>query len=157
MNDQNYTASFTVDEAPQDVFAAINNPRRWWSEEIEDDTDTLGAVFAYHYKDVHRCMMKITEFIPGKKIAWHVLDNYFDFTEDKTEWKDTTISFEISEKGSKTQVDFTHFGLVPEYECYDICSDAWGTYIKGSLRSLITKGNGKPNKKEKRSREVASL
>jgi len=37
--------------------------------------------------------VKITEFIPGKKVAWFVLDNYFDFTEDKTEWKGTKINF----------------------------------------------------------------
>jgi len=29
--------------------------------------------------------MKIIEFAPGKKIVWLVLDNYFNFTEDKTE------------------------------------------------------------------------
>jgi hypothetical protein len=155
MTTKNYTTTFTVDQTPEEVFAAINDPRKWWSEEIESNTDKLNAEFTYHYKGVHRCTMKITEFIPGKKVVWHVLDNYFDFTEDKTEWKDTTISFEISKKSSKTQIDFTHFGLVPEYECYDICSDAWSTYIKGSLRNLITKGKGQPNKKEKRSREKA--
>jgi hypothetical protein len=35
--------------------------------------------------------------------------------------------------------------LVPQFECYDSCSDAWGGYVKGSLRSLITKGKGWPN------------
>ena len=33
-------------------------------------------------------------------------------------------------------------GLVPEYECYDVCSNAWGNYITGSSRKLITAGKG---------------
>jgi len=28
--------------------------------------------------------------------AWRVLDSYFDFTHDKSEWKDTEIHFEIT-------------------------------------------------------------
>ena len=94
------------------------------------------------------CTIRITEFIPGKKVMWRVLDNYFTFTRDKSEWKGTEISFEISIKGKKTEVRFAHLGLVPEYECFDVCSSAWGSYINGSLRSLITTAKGKPNQKE---------
>ena len=46
-------------------------------------------------------------------------------------------------EGRTTEVRFTHVGLVPSYECYSVCSDAWGLYINGSLRNLITKGKGK--------------
>jgi len=93
MKDQDFTTSFSVDQTPEEVFKAINNVRGWWSEEIEGAADKLGAEFTYHYEDVHLCKVKITEFIPGKKVAWLVLDNYFDFTEDKTEWKGTKINF----------------------------------------------------------------
>jgi uncharacterized protein YndB with AHSA1/START domain len=140
-----FTASFVVDQTPEEVFAAINNVRGWWSEEIEGDTDKRGSEFRYHFKDVHRCTMKITELIPGKKVVWHVLDNYFSFAKDKTEWIDTKIRFDISKKGDKTEVRFTHVGLVPEYECYDVCSNAWNSYVNGSLRNLITTGKGQPN------------
>jgi hypothetical protein len=74
-----------------------------------------------------------------------VQDNYFNFTQDETEWKDTRISFEISKRGDRTEVHFTHIGLVPQYECYDVCSNGWNTYINGSLHSLITTGKGLPN------------
>jgi Activator of Hsp90 ATPase homolog 1-like protein len=157
MNDQNFTTTFSVDQTPEQAFNAINHVRGWWSEEIEGSTDKLGDEFTYHYKDVHRCKIKITESIPGKKVVWRVLDNYFNFTKDKSEWKGTEISFEISRKGNKTEVRFAHLGLVPEYECFDVCSNAWGSYINGSLRSLITTGKGKPNLKEKGDEEKASL
>src|SRR5262245_10301646 len=137
MNSQNYTTTFVVDQTPEEVFDAINNVRGWWSEEIEGSTDRLG-VFKYHYKDVHRCTIRITELVPGRKVVWHVLDNDFNFVKDKGEWKDTDIVFDIARKGEKTELRFAHVGLVPSYECYDVCSVAWATYINGSLRKLIT-------------------
>jgi hypothetical protein len=137
-----------VDQTPEEVFDAINNPRGWWSEEIEGSTDKLNAGFNYHYRDVHISKMKITELIPGKKVAWLVMDNHFNFTKDNSEWTGNKIIFEITEKDNKTQLQFTQVGLVPAYECYDICSDAWSNYINNSLRNLITTGKGQPNPKE---------
>ena len=53
MNDQSLTTTFTVDQTPEEAFAAINNVRGWRSEEIEGGTDKLGDEFTYRYKDVH--------------------------------------------------------------------------------------------------------
>lgn len=145
MNNDNFTTSFTVKQTPEEVFHAINNVRGWWSEEIEGSTDKLGEEFRYHFRDLHRCTLKITQFIPNKKVVWKVLDNYFSFTKDKTEWKDTEIIFEISQNGDATEVHFTHVGLVPAYECYGACVEGWSTYINHSLRNLITTGKGQPN------------
>jgi len=142
MND-NYTTSFTVDQPAEAVFAAINNPRAWWSESIEGVTDKIGATWRYHFRDIHSCTIKVTEMQPGR-IAWHVLENHFNFIADKTEWVDTRILFDVTPKGGKTEVRFTHVGLVPAYECYVVCQNAWGTYV-GSLKSLITTGTGFPN------------
>jgi hypothetical protein len=156
MKTQDYTTSFTVDQTPEEAFNAINNVRGWWSENIEGSTDKLAAEFTYRYEDVHFCKIRITELVPGKKVVWHVLDNRFNFTKDKSEWKGTKIVFEVSKNGDKTETQFTHLGLVPEYECFDVCSNAWGSYINGSLRSLITTGKGQPNQKEKSAAEKAS-
>jgi hypothetical protein len=150
MKSQNYTTSFTVDQTPEEAFAAINNVRGWWSGEIEGSTNKLGDEWTYRYKDIHYSKQKITELVPGKKIVWLVLDSSLNFVEDKKEWNGTKITFEIAKKGGKTQVAISHVGLVPEVECYDACSNAWGGYINSSLRNLITKGKGQPNPKEKR-------
>jgi hypothetical protein len=144
-----FTTSIVVDKTPAEAFNAINNPLAWWSEEIEGDTEKLNDEFDYHYEDVHRSKMKIIESIPGKKVVWLVLENYFKFTKDKSEWTGTKIIFDISTQDGKTKIQFTHQGLVPEYECYDICHKAWTTYIQNSLRNLITTGKGKPNGKNK--------
>jgi hypothetical protein len=142
MNNQDFTAAISVEKTPEEAFDAINNVRGWWSKNIEGGTEKLGDEFTYRYKDIHFCKIKIAELIPGKKVVWHVLDNRFNFTKNKNEWKGTDVIFEVSKKGNKTEVRFTHRGLVPEYECFDVCSNAWGSYINGSLRSLITTGKG---------------
>jgi hypothetical protein len=157
MENKNYSTTFLVDQTPDKVFVAINNVRGWWSQEIDGDTDKPGAVYTYHYKDSHICKFKITEFVPGKKVVWHVLANYFNFTKDKTEWKNTDVVFEISRKKDKTEVRFTHAGLVPAYECYEACSNAWGLFINGSLHDLITTGKGNPLPWEETSDKVSEM
>jgi hypothetical protein len=149
MTTTDFTTTMLVDQSPSEVFNAINNVRGWWSEEVEGDTDRLNSVFDYHYQDVHCSKMKIVELIPDTRVVWQVLDNYFSFTKDKEEWKDNEIIFEISRNGDQTELRFTQVGLVPEYECYDICENAWNTYIQKSLHSLITTGKGQPNGKDK--------
>jgi hypothetical protein len=143
-----FKTTIVVDQTPEEVFNAINNVRGWWSEEVEGATEKLNDEFTYHYKDVHLCKMKLIEVVPDKKVVWLVLDNYFNFIEDKTEWKNTKIIFEIIQKNNKTELHFTHQGLVPEYECFEICREGWTNYINSSLRNLITKGKGQPNQKE---------
>jgi Activator of Hsp90 ATPase homolog 1-like protein len=142
MNNQDYTTAFTVDQTPEEVFNAIKNVRGWWTGKpgVEGSTDKLGDEFTYRYEDLHYSKQKITELIPGKKVVWHVVEAEINFVDDKTEWTGTDITFDISKKDDKTEVRFTHVGLVPKIECYNSCSDAWGSYIKSSLRNLITTG-----------------
>lgn len=145
MSTQDYTTSYTMEQSPQEVFDAINNVRGWWSGEIDGRTDQLGAEFTYRYQDLHRSTQRITELVPGRKVVWHVLDARIDFVRDKTEWNGTDVVFEISRKGDKTELRFTHIGLRPAIECYGKCSGAWGFYINESLRDLITTARGQPN------------
>lgn len=149
MSAQDFTTTLIVDQSPEEVFNAITNVRGWWSEQIDGNTAQLNDVFDYHYEDIHRCKVKLIEVIPNQKIVWLVEQNYFKFTEDKTEWTDTKPTFEISEKNGKTALRFTHVGLVPDYECFDICRDSWTNYIQNSLKKLITTGKGMPNGKDK--------
>jgi hypothetical protein len=148
MKSQDYKASFTVDQSPDEVFDAVNNVRGWWSGEIDGPTDKLGAEFTYRYQDLHRSTQKITELVRGKKVVWHVLDTKINFVKDKDEWNGTDIVFEIASKGDKTELRFTHVGLRPAIECYGKCAGAWGFYVNESLRSLITTGKGDPNEKQ---------
>jgi hypothetical protein len=119
----------------------------WFWKVVECRTDKLGAEFKFHYKDRHRSTRKITEFVPGKKVAWHVVDSHINFVKNQTEWNGTNIVFDIAKRDDKTELRFTHVGLAPGIQCYGDCSGAWGFYE--SLRGLITTGKGQPAQKEK--------
>jgi hypothetical protein len=143
--DTSLTTSFSVDRTPAEAFAAITNVRGWWSGEIEGDTDALGAEFTYTVPGIHYSKFRITEFVPGRRVAWLVLDSHLSFIADKQEWTGTTVVFDVAERDGRTEVRFTHEGLRPQQECFDVCERAWGEYIDGSLRTLIETGAGLPN------------
>ena len=145
MSSQDFTTTILVDQSPEEVFKAIQNVRSWWSEEIEGKTANLNDEFKYHYEDVHRCKIKLIEVAPNQKIVWLIEENYFSFTKDDTEWTNTKAVFDISKKENKTQLTFTHIGLIPDYECYEVCKSGWTNYIQNSLIKLITSGKGEPN------------
>jgi hypothetical protein len=144
MYDQNYTTTITVDASPADTYAAINDVRAWWGRDVEGPTDVLGAQFTFRGMDQHRSLITVTELVPGERVVWHVGDTRMAFVEDQTEWVDTTIRFDISPTEEGSLIRFSHVGLLPEHECYDVCAPAWTFFIVDSLRGLINSGAGEP-------------
>ena len=85
-------------------------------------------------------------------MVWKVTDCYLPWFQDKKEWDNTEVVFELSEENarpndlagrSKTKIDFTHIGLVPEIECYDVCEKGWDGHIN-TLVNFINEGKGLP-------------
>jgi hypothetical protein len=148
MNTHSYTTEFVVEQSPEAAFAAIQNVRGWWSAVIEGDTQRVGDVFDYRYADLHRSTQTLVELVPGQKIVWQVSNSFLEFTADSREWEGSRLCFEVAKKGERTEVRFTHDGLVREHECFDKCTDAWGFYIRESLHALITTGRGDPYRGE---------
>jgi len=139
-----YSTAFVVDEGPDEVFGAVLDVRGWWTDDIEGATEQVGDVFVFRHTDVHYSKILVTEVVPGRRVTWLVLDTELSFVEDTTEWIGTSITFEVTPTEAGTEVRFTHHGLVPEDECYDACSTAWGFYLMYTMRSLIVTGAGMP-------------
>ena len=148
MENQNYHAVITVNKPANEAFKSINSVSKWWSENLDGDSETMNDVFTIHFGNDSFVTHKLIEVIPDKKVVWLVTDCYLTWLKDKSEWTNTKMSFEISKKGDSTEINFTHIGLVPEVECFDMCVKGWDQYIKGSLFKLITEGAGEPQKKK---------
>jgi uncharacterized protein YndB with AHSA1/START domain len=148
MSDKNLTITLTVDKPANEVFNLINNVTRWWTEDLTGNSHKLNDEFTVRFGDVHVSTQKLVEIIPNKKVVWLVTHSSLNFIADKHEWTNTTICFELSGSGNKTQVVFTHIGLVPEVECFEGCRQGWDHYINGSLLNLLTKGKDAPGLKE---------
>jgi len=144
MSTNDFTATITVEATPAQAWAAITDVRGWWSETVEGDTGTVGDSYRFEVPGVHRCTMTTIESIPGVHLVWHVTDSYLSFIADTAEWEDTHVVFDLTERDGRTEIRFTHVGLHPSDECYEVCTNAWGGYITTSLYHLITTGAGEP-------------
>jgi hypothetical protein len=139
MNNQDFTASFHVTEAPEAVFQTIRKVQDWWSglfgEEIHEEQDG----FTFHAGGgAHYSRQKLVEAIPGRKLLWQVTESKLSFVSDDQEWTGSKIGFELLPEGSGTKVTFTHSGLTPQLECFNECSSAWSRYLQERLLPLIT-------------------
>jgi hypothetical protein len=144
MTNQDLIIKFCVQHSPAEVFSAINNVRAWWAEGIEGNSEKLQDEFLFVHKDIHRSMQKVVEMVTNKRVVWLITDAYLTFVPNKTEWIGTKIIFEIVKRENDTELIFTHQGLVPTFECYGNCSNAWTFLITDSLKNFIQIGEGKP-------------
>ena len=137
MTKPSFTTTIEVVQSPEQVFAAVVDVRSWWFGDIEGSSDHLGDEFTYTVPGIHWNAMRVTELVPGEKVAWLVTDSRLEFTQVKDEWTGTTITFDIDPVDGGTRLRFTHAGLVPDYQCFTDCSNAWGSFVHGSLKTRI--------------------
>jgi len=143
MEQKNYHSSITANISPKEAFAKIAQVNEWWAKSFKGKATSVGDTFTVQFGDT-TVDFEITEAIPDKKIVWKVTDCYLSWLKDKTEWKNTSIVWEISSENNATKVDMTHVGLAPGIECYEACEKGWNGHINGSLYNLMTDGKGQP-------------
>lgn len=146
---ENLTLTYTVQKSPQEVFEAIRDVRSWWSLGIRGPTAEVGDAFDYRHQELHTSRQQVIASVPGRTIAWRVLDAHLSFAKKPDAWKGTVIRFELEPIAegthSGTQIRFTHEGLGPSCDCYEACEKGWGLYVGQSLRARILEGRGLPD------------
>ena len=149
MTNHDFSATLLVSQSPKEVFDAINDVSSWWSEEMTGSTHAIGDKFTVRFGEVY-ITSEVVELVPEQKITWLVKDCNKPWLKNTKEWNGTKMNWEITADENQTHIHFTHIGLAPEIECFEVCSTAWGDYLQKSLLGLITTGKGKPTKAGKK-------
>ncbi len=140
---QDFNYSLTVKASAKEAMKKISQVNLWWAKNCKGNVDKLNDEFSVYFGDTY-VNFRISEVIPDKKIIWLVTDCNLDWINDKKEWKNTEVTWTLTEKSGKTQIDFVHKGLTPDSECYESCKPGWTHHIKDSLLKLIDEGKGFP-------------
>ena len=150
---KSFTFSFEADRPAHEIFPLLLDVRHWWTglygEKIAGKSTRLNDEFTFDAGEgVHSTRQRLIELVPNKTITWQVIDSELSFLKDTKEWTGTRFGFELAENPAthRTQVTFTHEGLLPGIECYNSCTSAWTAYLQKLKAELAAKAAvAKPN------------
>ncbi len=137
-----FSNSITVTLSPQEVYDKIFELDKWWTKDIKFPGAEKNDEFVIrHSGDTHFSHQRLIESIPGEKIVWLITESQLGWLEnDKEEWTNTKLFFEISGEDGKTIINFTHEGLAPTMECYERCVEGWDLVIGQHLFKYLETG-----------------
>lgn len=144
----NYNNSLVVKSEIEKVYKAITNHiSDWWTEDFSGSSNKINDEFTVRFGTTFKTM-KVTELIPNERVVWLCIDTLIDIPElqNNTEWKDTTIVWELQNDDEATKITLTHIGLTPDVKCYTICEQGWESFLN-SLQLFVETNSGLPFKK----------
>ena len=140
-----YVQSLEIDAKPSAIYAALTTAeglRAWWTEDCDVGTD-VGGTHVFRFGP-HRKEFRIEALVPNREVRWHCTAARIVGLKRGDEWVGTEARFRIQPLGQgRTRLTFEHLGLVPEFECWDICQDGWRHFL-ASLKMLLESGRGTP-------------
>jgi hypothetical protein len=149
MAGRDYSASITANIKAEEATKRINRVADWWTASFTGASEKIGDTFTVRFGETF-VDFAVAEFVPAKRIVWRVTDCNLHFIEDKKEWKNTEVVFDISSDDAATTVTMTHSGLEPSVECYETCRKGWNFFITESLQKLLAESQGMPDRVGKR-------
>ena len=142
MEKNNFNCSISANISSSEIINKISNVPGWWGITFSGSAEKQNDTFNVKMSGDSFFNFTVTELIPGKRVVWLVTDCNMPWYTDKKEWAGTRLIFDIRENKDETELTFTHEGLTPEVECYNDCVPGWKHWIKTSLFSYITTGEG---------------
>lgn len=127
-----------VNASPAHVYEALTSERglaEVWTDTLTVRT-VLGAVNEFHFGDADTVRVKITEWLPRRRLAWRCLDS-------DPQWIGTRISFDLEARERQTAVVLRHEGWREVTEFYRWCNYNWAMFLY-SLKSYCEDGVGLP-------------
>ncbi|MFQ5989817.1 MAG: SRPBCC domain-containing protein [Candidatus Methylomirabilales bacterium] len=111
-----------IDASPEKVYDAIATQeglRGWWTGDsvAEPRVGSIAEFGFYNRQFLFR--MRVEELMPGKKVVWSCVG-------DHDEWKDTRLTWDISQRDGGTVLHFTHGNWRSTTRFFASCNSTWG-------------------------------
>ena len=142
MEKNSFTSSISAPISADEAIKRISNIPGWWGVAFSGNSEKQDDQFVIKMGGDSFFNFTVTALIPGKKIVWLITDCYMPWYADKKEWANTKLVFDVTENDGTIGLVFTHEGLTPNVECYNDCASGWTHWIKTSLLSYLTTGEG---------------
>lgn len=133
-----------IKASPTEVFDALTQQahiRNWWSQFTEAVPEVGGRNSVSFYGGMVTFDLRVTELVPGGKVAWEVEGGPPD-------WMGTTITWTLSEgegpAAGQTMVHLAHRGFASTGGNFASVNYNWGWYLT-SLKFYLEKGEGMPH------------
>lgn len=137
---KNYSAQLRVKTSDVRAFEALSTKLGdWWGDQ-DQPVRRSGNVFTVSWGEPWY-QFKVIEYVPLEKITWECIDaNQIigNLEGVQKEWVGTQLHWTINELDKdEIELQFKHVGLVPEFICYDTCSNAWDKFISINLKAYL--------------------
>ena len=140
-----YSREFQVSAGPESVYDAITKKiDKWWTV-LSNQASEAGETLTIRFERTSRVDLYLREAVPNQILTWDVSQSYMDleFLTKKDEWAGTSMYWKIEPSGKGSKISFRHEGLVPAFECFEVCQNGWD-YFLDSLKDFLNGGQGKP-------------
>ena len=139
----NYECTITTSLTPNRVFDALTKEMSNWWTDMSSMVNKIGDKTTAKFEDGTAWSFEVTSLEDDKLIELYCYEaNHIHpvtTPEMRTEWQHTTLRFEIIPKGDETEIHFTHIGLTPEVNCYDICCTGWDHFFGSAFKVYLDK------------------
>jgi len=139
-----YTTQLEIPISRHAVFMAISRELgKWWGKQdrLIEKKDT---VFRVSWGEPWY-QFEVVEYKENELMIWECIDAnqiITGLTGVEKEWVGTKIHWKLVEISSNTTlIQFKHQGLIPDFLCFDVCSNAWEHFLKDRLVSYLAKSH----------------
>jgi uncharacterized protein YndB with AHSA1/START domain len=113
----------------------------WWTRDATS-TAAVGGTVSVRFRrrdgsEIGHMDFEMTRLDPEREVRWR-------FTDGPPEWIGTEATFELTQEGDMTIVNFGHRNWKEPVEFMAHCSMKWATFLL-SLKDLVETGQGKPS------------
>ena len=150
MTNSDYHRTLDVNASPQKAYEAVTTGfENWWTSSCTP-LARIGdiAIFKFPPKDSSWTFRPITlkpnTLVEHECVGANHLHDGLPVS-IRTEWLGSVMQFDIEENKSGSRIIFTHRGLKPNLDCYEICEAGWDFFFMDSLKSYLNSGAGSPH------------